>query len=99
MVIKDILAQLKTSEHPVARALHKGEHFKVIVLAFKKGMALKEHTTHLPAKLTVLSGSVQYTERTGPKLTLGMHDTTDIPVNIPHAVEALDDSLCLLTQG
>lgn len=99
MVIKDILAQLKTSEHPVARALHKGEHFKVIVLAFKKGMALKEHTAHLPAKLTVLTGSVRYTDNIGHSVTLDVHHTTDIPVNVPHAVEALDDSLCLLTQG
>ena len=34
MIIKDILLQLETSANPVAKAIHKGEHFKVLALAF-----------------------------------------------------------------
>jgi quercetin dioxygenase-like cupin family protein len=98
MVIKEVLAQLETATHPVAKALHSGAHFKVLVLAFKAGMHLKEHKTHLPAKLTVFSGTVIYREGS-KELTLNTYDTTDIHVDVTHSVEALEDSLCLLTQG
>ncbi|MFZ1528262.1 MAG: hypothetical protein WAT19_06260 [Ferruginibacter sp.] len=98
MVIKEILQQLENSTHPVARALHKGEHFKVIAIAFKSGMLLHEHQAILPSKLTVLKGSVVYKE--GEKeITLNEYDETEIPAKITHNVAALDDSLCLLTQG
>ncbi len=98
MIIKDLLAQLETVAHPLAKAIHKGEHFKVLAIAFKKGMILKEHRTQLAAKLTVLSGAVVYKEGMVEKTLLQYHET-DIPVNVVHSVEALEDSLCLLTQG
>ncbi len=98
MIIKDILAQLETATHPVAKAIHKGEHFKVLAIGFKKGMILKEHTTALPAKLSVLFGAVLYKEGAIVK-TLLQYDETDIPVDIVHSVECTEDALCLLTQG
>jgi len=98
MTIKDVLQQLDTSTHPVAKALHKGEHFKVLVLGFKKGMVLKEHKTSLPAKLTVFSGKVVYVEM-GSSKKLHPYDETDIPVGVIHSVECLEDAICLLTQG
>lgn len=60
MVIKDILSELETKDHPVAKALYKKEGFKVLMLAFKKGMILKEHKAHMPTKLVVLDGKVTY---------------------------------------
>ena len=98
MIIKDIIEQLKSSEHPVAKALHSGEHFRVLVMGFKPGMKLKEHQAHLPSKLTVLSGEVVYRENE-KEVFLKQYDETNIPVNVTHSVEALEDSLCLLTQG
>ena len=98
MIIKEILQQLKESTHPVAKALHKGQHFKVIAIGFKKGMVLKDHQALLPSKLTVLSGVVIYKEGE-QEITLRQHDTADIPAKITHNVAALEDSLCLLTQG
>ncbi len=98
MVIKDVLDQLQHAQHPVAKALHKCDHCKVLVLAFKKGMALKDHTAHQPTKLVVINGNVVYTEG-GKEVTLHQYDEIDIPVEAEHAVKALEDSLCLLTQG
>lgn len=98
MIIKEIIEQLKSSEHPVAKALHKGEHFRVLVMGFKAGMKLKEHQAQLPSKLTVLSGEVVYCENE-KEVLLKQFDETDIPVNVIHSVEATADSLCLLTQG
>lgn len=98
MIIKQILEQLESSAHPVAKALHKGAHFKVLVIGFKKGMILKEHQTKLPTVLTVLNGQVLYKIGTDSTI-LSIYDEVLIPIEQIHSVEALEDSLCLLTQG
>ncbi len=98
MILKEIIALLENATHPVARALHKGEHFKVLAIGFKKGMILKEHQAHLPAKLFVINGQVVYKENE-VSTTLSAFEEIEIPVNILHSVEAVEDSLCILTQG
>lgn len=98
MTIKEVKDKLETSSSPVARALHQGTGFKVLVLGFKKGMILKEHKAHIPSKLTVLEGAVIYKEA-DRVVELHQYDVVDIPVEVKHAVEAFTDSLCLLTQG
>ncbi|MOA17789.1 hypothetical protein D3C78_1380580 [compost metagenome] len=98
MVIKELLEKLETSPSPVAGALHSGENFRVLVLAFKKGMILKEHKAHTPSKLTVVNGQVIYCEG-DKKIPLSVYEHTDIPIEITHSVEALEDSVCFLTQG
>ncbi len=98
MTIKEIIQQLETADHPVAKALHKGDHFKVLVIGFKSGMKLKEHEAHLLSKLTVISGQVIYRESTR-EVKLNIFDEVEIAVNIRHSVEATEDSICLLTQG
>ena len=98
MTIKEVFEQLETATHPVAKVLHKGEEFNVLVIGFKKGMKLKEHVAHLQSKLTVISGKVVYKQ--GEQETeLQKFDEMNIPIDITHSVEALEDSLCLLTQG
>jgi quercetin dioxygenase-like cupin family protein len=98
MILKELILKLESSEHPLAKAIHKGENFKVLAIAFKKGMVLKEHKTSFTAKLTVLQGKVIYKVGTITK-ELNQYDDTDIPVGIIHSVEASSDALCLLTQG
>ena len=98
MTIQDIKEQLHTATHPVARALHKNEHFKVLIIGFNEGMILKNHKAHLPTKLTVLEGSVIYKEA-DKVITLQQYEEIEIPLEITHSVEAVMGSLCLLTQG
>ena len=98
MIIKEILSELETKDHPVAKALYKKEGFKVLVLAFNKGMILKEHKAHVPTKLVVLEGSVKYRSET-TEIELGKYDEFEIPINELHAVNALADSVCMLIQG
>ena len=98
MILKEIATQLATALHPVAKALHHGEHFKVLAIGFKKGMVLKEHMAHQPTKLFVLQGQIIY-HQNDSSTPLALFDEIIIPVNIPHSVEAVEDSLCLLTQG
>ena len=98
MLIKDILLQLESATHPVAKIVHKNDHVKILVLGFKKGMILKEHMTLLPAKLFVIKGEIIYKQGEAAT-TLSIYDEMEIPVNVQHSVEAIADSLCLLTQG
>jgi len=98
MTIPHLLQQLETSQFPVAKALHHGSGFKVLVLGFKQGMKMKEHVAHMPSKLTILSGQIIYRENE-KEVTLNTWEETDIPVDVVHSLEATQDSLCLLTQG
>ena len=98
MTINSILEELKTATHPVVKALHKGVHFRVLVIGFNAGMVLKDHKAHMASKLTVIKGSVQYVED-GKETIMHLYDEMEIPVDITHSVSAVEDSLCILTQG
>lgn len=98
MTIKQVKEKLKTSKGPVAQSLHQGSGFKALIMGFNKGMILKEHQAHIKSKLTVFEGSVLYKEE-NREIKLQQYDEVDIPVKVMHSVEALADSLCVLTQG
>src|SRR5687768_13366475 len=98
MTIQEIKAELKHSHKPVAKSLHHGTGFKVLLIGFMKGMTLKEHKAHMQSKLTVLEGSVRYKEESRT-VELMKYDEMEIPVEVIHSVEANEDSLCILTQG
>ena len=98
MTIKEVKEKLRTSNHPVAQSLHHGIGFKVLIMGFKKGMILTKHKAHIQSKLTVLEGSVIYKEE-NRVMELGQYEEIEIPIELTHSVEALTDSLCILTQG
>ncbi|MCX6189515.1 MAG: hypothetical protein NTW54_07945 [Bacteroidetes bacterium] len=98
MIIKEILQRLETAINMVAKVLHKGDHFKVLAIGFKKGMLLKEHKTILPAVLTVFEGKVIYQEGDIQRV-ISKYESTPIPVDLIHSVVAIEDSLCLVIQG
>ncbi len=98
MTIKEIKEDLKTSGNPVAKSIHHGNGYKVLMMGFNKGMILAEHEAHTPSKLTVLEGAVLYKEE-HRIVKLMQYDEVDIPIDITHSVEAIEDSLCMLTQG
>ena len=98
MVLHDIVKESQEKEHPVARLIHKNDHFKVLGLSFKKGAELKEHMAHKPTRLIVMEGEVVYIQD-GQEIVLSPRDIHIIPVEKIHAVRANTDSLCMLTQG
>lgn len=71
---------------------------KVMIITFKKDMILKEHQTHLPAVITVLEGKVNYRNQDSVT-TIDEYDNFQIPDLESHSIEALKDSICLLSQG
>ncbi|MEX0609606.1 MAG: hypothetical protein WEA79_11040 [Balneolaceae bacterium] len=95
--INNILDQLETSDNPVAKSFHTGDHFKVLIFGFKKGMKLQDHKAHHPTKLLVISGEVIYHQEKKEK-RLKKFDEVEIPSEINHSVGALQDSIVLLTQ-
>jgi len=99
MSIKELLAQMAQSKTgPAIKVLEKGEQFKVILIGFKKEMALKAHQTPIKAKLIVLEGKVNYIEAQR-LVVLKKYDELDIPKTVVHSVQALEDSICLLIQS
>ncbi|MBR9917519.1 hypothetical protein GYB29_07525 [bacterium] len=98
MTIRRIKKELLTSDTPVAKSLHHGSGFKVLLLGFNKGMILQEHKAHVRSKLTVLEGAVRYREQSRD-VELRQYDEIDIPLEVSHSVEAVEDSLCILSQG
>jgi len=61
-------------------------------------MIVKEYKGHIPSKLAVLEGAVIYSKE-NRIVELMQYDEVEIPIEITHTVEALEDSLCILTQG
>jgi len=98
MVIHDVASQLKEAGSPVIKVLQNQSSGKVLVIGLRKGVSLKKHQTAVPAKLAVIEGTVAYQQDDSP-VTLNKFDDISIPVNILHAVEALEDSICLLIIG
>ena len=97
-VLKQLVADLQESSHPVAKALHfQNQGCRILMIGFKKGMHLKEHKVNLPATLYVLQGAVVYIQNAFKKEVKAL-ENIDIPINEMHAVDALEDSLCLLIQ-
>lgn len=98
MIIKNIIAQVETSNRPVAKILKHSGNSKAIAIGLKKGMIWPDHKTSVPTMLIVADGLVTYRE--GNKaVVLEKYDNFDVPVDITHALEAQEDSLCILLQG
>jgi quercetin dioxygenase-like cupin family protein len=98
MTVQSILEQLKSSKTPVAKSFHVGDHFKVLIFGFAGGMKLEEHDASMPTKLLVLNGEIIYRQN-NRDIRLKQHDEVTIEPEMPHSVEAVSDSLILLTQG
>ncbi len=98
MTIEAIKEQLKTSKHPIAKSFHTGEHFKVLIFGFNKGMKLEDHKAHHPTKLLVMEGEIIYHQEK-KDVRMKQFDEIEIPAEMTHSVAALEDSMILLTQG
>ena len=97
MTIKIIKETLKSSKHPVGRALYKTASAKTLAIGFGKGMKLNDHKTNVPTKFLVVQGEVEYHE--GDQIhVLSIFDEYDIPVGIIHSVIAHEESVILLLQ-
>lgn len=95
--LADAWQEVQSTTRPVGKSLFRSEEINVVVFAFKEGMELKDHTAKWPSQLTVLKGTVVYSEKTRT-YNLSELQSVDIPQGESHWVLATEDSLCLLIQ-
>lgn len=81
-----------------ARTLIKYEDFRVVLIALKTGARLKEHQTDQHATLQALAGRLRL-RLPNETIDLGPGGLLAIDRAVAHDVEALEDSLLLLSMG
>ena len=91
------LKDLHTEQKDVQTALlFAPSENKVMSLQIEKGKQLAEHVTKVPALLVCVSGSGNYGDESGRKLSLKSGDYVKIEPNIKHWVDAYENSNFLL---
>lgn len=98
MIIKDVISRLEEADCPIIKVLQNQASGKVLVIGLKKGISLKKHQTAVPARIAVIEGTVVY-QQEDISVTLDKFSDMEIPVNVLHAVEALENSVFLLIIG
>lgn len=98
MIIEQVREQMPLATGPVVKILKQSESYKMMVIGLKKGAVLKEHKTAVPARLIITEGHVTYHEYERA-VDLKRDADFEIPVNVPHSLLVLEDSICLLIQG
>lgn len=87
--------ELESKSGPLARPLYKNQMTKILAVAFKKNMILKEHKAAGMTKLFVMTGQIEY-KSLQQTILLDANDDMDIPLEELHSVRALKDSLIIL---
>lgn len=98
MILQELLKELNTSKHPIAKSLYAVNGVKVLAIGFLAGMQLKEHQTKHHAKLYILEGQVKFIQN-NQEIICSQYEEVEILPNQLHHVDAIQNSLCLLTIG
>ena len=99
--LEDEIRQLKedpewTARHRTAVTLVKEPELSVVLVSAQKGATMREHHTDSSFTLLVLSGSVRFGAGNDMR-TVARHGFVALDKNVPHEVEALEESAFLLT--
>jgi quercetin dioxygenase-like cupin family protein len=79
-------------------SLVKGDGINVALVMLKKGARLDEHSNKSPFSVQVVEGSIAFIA-SGERRVLGPGRILAARRELPHAVEALEDSAFILTLG
>ena len=79
-----------------AITLRKGPILRLVLLTMHAGSRLEEHDTFAPIALHVISGRVRFSTDGAP-VELGPQMVVTLDGGIAHSVDALEDTVCLLT--
>ena len=95
--VADEIARIKRGTHWAAgdrapETLAKNSELSVTLLVLKQGAVLKEHRSRGTATVAILSGSIRLNGA-----TLGAGTVAVIDHEVPHAVEAIEESALVLT--
>lgn len=78
-----------------AITLRKGGGLSVVLLAMRAGDRLEEHSAPGPITLMVREGRIRFTAE-GETVEAGTETVLTCDAKVPHTVEALSDTVCLL---
>ena len=81
-----------------AKTLVKEPHLRLVLIAMKSGAQLDPHQTEGPLTIQPLQGRLRVTVQTTPT-DLAAGQILTIETGVTHAVEALEESVFLLTLG
>ena len=81
-----------------ARTLAKYASFRIVLTALKQGSALEEHRAKGCLSIQMLEGRVRVTAG-GEVLELSRGDLVALDHAVPHAVQALEDCIFLITMS
>lgn len=79
-----------------AKLLFEGKTGKTVSIYLQKGAIIKEHTTAVEAMLICVVGHLVYHQKDHSPISLQQGQYVHIPADIPHWVEAEEDSEALL---
>lgn len=79
-----------------AITLRKGEGLNVVLLVMKGGDSLEEHAAPGPISVAVREGRIRFTTPEG-EVEAGPNTVLTCDAGVRHAVEALEDAVCLVT--
>ncbi len=95
--MKNIGNQIKNQplEGIQVRKIVKNQDLEILSITLERGSSLKEHITHRDATLIVLEGELDFhiQQEVYP---LKQHEDFFIPKNLPHWVDAKEDSRLLI---
>jgi quercetin dioxygenase-like cupin family protein len=81
-----------------AKTLAKYSNFRIVLTALKQGSALEEHRAKGCISIQILQGRVRVTAG-GEVLELSRGELVALDHAVPHAVQALEDSIFLITMS
>ncbi len=79
-----------------AVTLQKNARLRVVLISLRKNTTLKEHKVEGPITLSMISGKISFIAG-DDKINAGKNELIVLEKAIPHDVEALEDSVFVLT--
>jgi quercetin dioxygenase-like cupin family protein len=97
---KDLRSQPELESSGVsAVTLTRDEHVTLVLVALRRGSAMREHHAPSAGTMVVLGGRVAFVAGDGARTELGPGAMAAFSADVPHAVEALDDAEYLVVIG
>jgi quercetin dioxygenase-like cupin family protein len=91
-----ITAQIEySSEKPTKKVVFATEQYELILFAFEKGQAMKEHTVNFPAYIQVIEGEAILLIDSKP-ITIKAGEGYSLPASVGHALKAPSNFKMLL---
>ena len=87
-----------SSVNRLAESLVKNDALNVLLMVLKQGARLAEHRTKGPIAVQVISGLIRFSAK-GESVELSAGSIAALDREVVHEVEALDESIVLLTSA